>query len=94
MVSNRDAQNLRAVRVLGGFTLGVMFAMDRGPFLGHHARGEPQPETEEMADQRVQIECTVRLVAVQVDRDAGDRDMGKDKGNNNIAPPRQGNQTF
>ena len=32
-----DAQHLWAVRVLGGFTFGVMFAMDCGPFLGHHA---------------------------------------------------------
>ncbi len=43
-----DAQDLRAVRVVGGFALGVVLAVDRCPLLGDHAGGQPQPEAEEM----------------------------------------------
>ena len=49
------------MRVFGGLDLGVVLAMDRGPFLGDHAGGQPQPEAEEVADQRVQVEAAVRL---------------------------------
>jgi hypothetical protein len=46
-----DADDLRAVRILGRLALGVMLAVDRRPLLGHHAGGQPQPETEEMCGQ-------------------------------------------
>ena len=44
-----DAVDLRAVGVFGGFAAGVVLAMDRHPFPGHHPGGEPQPETEKVA---------------------------------------------
>ena len=43
-----DAKHLRAVRVVLGLTLGVVFAVNRCPCLGGHARGQPQPKAEEM----------------------------------------------
>jgi hypothetical protein len=64
------------VRILFGIALGVVLAVDRSPFLGDLAGGEPQPETEKMTRDRVQLQRAVRLVAVQVDRDADDRDVG------------------
>ena len=64
-----DAVDLRAVRIVDGLALRVVLAMDRGPLLGHHAGGEPQPETEEMAGDRMQVERAMRLMAVQINRD-------------------------
>jgi hypothetical protein len=39
------------------------------------AGGQPQPEAEEMAGDGVQFQRAVRLVAMQVDGDAGDGDV-------------------
>jgi hypothetical protein len=60
-----DAENLRAVRILGSLALGVMLAVDGRPLLGHHPGAQPQPEAEKMRDQRMQIQGTVRLMTVQ-----------------------------
>jgi hypothetical protein len=54
------------VRIFFGLALGVMLAMDRDPFLGHHASGKPRPETEKMRQQRMEIHATVRLAAMQI----------------------------
>jgi hypothetical protein len=62
-----DAAGLRAVRVFFGLALGVVLAVDGRPLLGHHAGGHPQPETEEVAEDRVQVERAVRLATVQVE---------------------------
>jgi len=43
-----DAVNVRAVRVIGLLTFGMVLAVDRGPLLGDLAGGQPQPEPEEM----------------------------------------------
>ena len=56
-----DTVNLRAVRVFLGLAFGVMLAMDGHPFLGHLAGCKPQPETKEVARDRVQVHATVRL---------------------------------
>jgi hypothetical protein len=64
-----DAVDLRAVRVFRGFNFGVMLPMDGYPLLGHHARGEPKPEPEKMADRRVEIQRAMGLMPVQVYRD-------------------------
>ena len=42
-----DAELLRATGIVRGFDLGVVLAVNRGPFLGDHAGGEPEPEAEE-----------------------------------------------
>jgi hypothetical protein len=70
-----DAAGLRAVRIVFGFALGVVLAVNRGPLLGHHARGHPQPETEEMLGDRMQVQRPVRHAAVQENGHAGDRDV-------------------
>ncbi len=75
------------MRIVLGFALGVVLAMDRRPLLRDHAGGHPQPETEEVADDGVQLERPVRLAAVQVDGDAGDRDLDEDQQGDEIAPP-------
>src|SRR4051812_6051885 len=81
------AARLRAVGVVWGLYLGVMLAVDADPLFRDHARGEPQPETEEMADGGVQVERAMRLRPVQEDRDARDRDVRKHECNDHIAPP-------
>ncbi len=43
-----DAAGLRAVRIVLGLALGVVLAVDGGPFLGHHTRRQPEPEAEEV----------------------------------------------
>jgi hypothetical protein len=60
-----DAQDLRAVRIFGGFTLGVVLAVNRRPLLGDHAGRHPQPEAEEMTRKRMQFQGAVRLVTMQ-----------------------------
>jgi len=83
-----DAENLRAVRVILGFSLGVVLSMHGNPFLGGHAGGHPQPETEEMTHDRMQVHSTVRLMAVQENGDTGDGNMGNNQGGGNVAPNR------
>jgi hypothetical protein len=51
-----------------------MLAVDGG-LLGDHAGGQPQPETEEMAGQRMQVQRTMRLMAVQKNGDRGNGDV-------------------
>ena len=40
-----DTNDLRAVGIIHRFALGVVLAVYRSPLLGHHARGQPQPES-------------------------------------------------
>ncbi|MNT25486.1 hypothetical protein D3C72_1610050 [compost metagenome] len=75
-----DAARHGAVRIFFRIALGMVLAVDGGPLLGDLARRQPQPETEEMAGQRMQFQRPVGLVAVQVNRDAGDRDVGDHHG--------------
>jgi len=82
-----DAARLRAMRVFLGFALGVVLAVDRRPLPGHHAGGQPQPEAEKVAGNRVQIERPMGLVTVQEDRHRGDRDVGENEGHDDVAPP-------
>ena len=67
---------------------GVVFAVDGCPVFGQHAGGQPQPETEEMRRDRMQIQRTVCGVTMQVNRDARNRDVGKDEGISDVTPPR------
>ena len=73
-----DAVHLRAVRVLGGLAFRVMLAVHGDPLPGHHARRQPAPETEDMRDGRMEIDAAVRLAAVQVQGDGGDRGLRHD----------------
>ena len=74
-----EPAGLRAVRVFFGFALGVVLAVNGNPLFGHHAGVQPKPEAEEMGDGRMQIEGTVRLGAVEVQRDAHDGDVRRDQ---------------
>ena len=84
-----DSEDLRTVRILVRLHAGVMLAVHRDPFLGHRSRGQPQPETEEVGQRRMQVERPVGLVAMEVDRDRDDRDVGHPEGCQDVAPPRQ-----
>jgi hypothetical protein len=82
------------VRIFRRFALGVVLAVDGNPGLGHRGGGEPQPETEEMTDDGMQVQRPMRLRAVQKDGDAGDGDMGQGQRDNDIAPPGKVNQAI
>jgi len=73
--------------VFRGFAVGVVLAVDRRPFLGDHAGGEPQPEAEEVAGDGMQLQRAVRLVPVQEDRYCGDRDVGQAQRHHRVTPP-------
>src|SRR5471032_2642661 len=75
-----DAAGDRAMWIFLGVAFGVVLAMDRRPFLGDLAGGQPQPETEEMTGDGMQFQRAVRLVTVQIDGDAGDGDVGDRQG--------------
>jgi hypothetical protein len=61
--------------VVDGFAFGVVLAVNCGPLFGDHAGRKPKPEAEEVRSNRMQIEGTVRLAAVQKNSDASDGDM-------------------
>ena len=82
-----DAARLRAVRIFFGFALRVVLAVNRGPLAGQHAGGHPQPEAEEMTGDGMQLQRAVRLAAVQIDRDADDRDVGHHEREQQDLPP-------
>ena len=87
-----DAFDLWAVRVIFGFALGVVLAMDGGPFPGVLAGAQPQPETEEVLQDRAQFQCPVSGVAVQVDRHADDGGVGHGQGNQHQCAQTRGQQ--
>ena len=70
-----DTVHMRAVWVVRLLALGVVLAVNGGPLFGHLGRGEPQPETEKVRHDRMQIQSAVCRVAVQVDGHAGDGDV-------------------
>jgi hypothetical protein len=80
---------LRAVRIVLGLALRVMLAVNRRPLAGDHARGQPEPEPEEMADRRMQAESAMRLVAVQENRDRRDGDVGQPERDPEVSPERE-----
>jgi hypothetical protein len=82
-----DPVNMGAVRIIGLFALGMVFAVDRGPFFGHLTRRQPQPKTKEMGGYGVQIKRAVGLVAVKKDGDTDHRDMGHCQGKQHNLPP-------
>jgi hypothetical protein len=51
--------------VLFRLALGVVFTMNGRPFLGDHARRQPQPEPEEMTHGRMQLQSPVSLGAME-----------------------------
>ena len=77
------------MRIIRGLALGVVLAMHRDPFPRAHAGGQPEPQPEKMAHRRMQVDRPVRLVAVQVQRDRGDRDLGQGHRRQRVTPPRQ-----
>src|SRR6476469_5754466 len=63
-----DAEDLRAVRVLGGLAARMMFAMHRDPLPRDHAGGQPAPEAEKVCDHGMELHAAMRLAAVQIER--------------------------
>src|SRR3990172_2483347 len=89
-----DAELPGAVRVVRCFHLGVMLAMDGGPFFRDHAGGQPQPEAEEVTDNGMKIERPMGLMTVQIDGDSGDGDVSQDECNDDVSPPWENDQSF
>ncbi len=82
------------MRVFRRFTFGVVLTVDGHPFLGDLAGTQPEPETEKMRGDGVQVHCTVRLVAVQINRHAGDGDVSRHQCVQHNLPPAGGEQTI
>ncbi len=83
-----NATGLGAVGVVGGFALGVVFAVDADPLARDHAGGKPQPKPKHVRHRGVQIKGPVRLVAVQVNGDAGNRHVRGEQRVHHQLPPR------
>ena len=81
-----DSEDFRAVWILIRLHPGVMLAVHRDPLLGDGPRREPEPEPEEVRKRGMQVERPVRLVAMQVDRDRHDRDVGHPEGCEDRSP--------
>jgi hypothetical protein len=73
--------------IINRFAFSVVLAVNRGPLFGDHAGGEPEPETKEVGSNRMQIERTVRLAAVQENSNACDRNVGYRQGKQHNLPP-------
>src|SRR5688572_22942354 len=61
--------------------------MDRDPFPRAHSRREPQPDAEEVARDRMQLDRAMRLAAMQEDGDGSDGDVGQPERDQHVAPP-------
>jgi len=61
--------------IIDGFAFGVVLAVNRGPLFGDHTSGKPEPKAEEVRSNRMQIERTVCLAAVQENGDASNGDV-------------------
>jgi hypothetical protein len=72
-----QTEALRAVRILRALALGVVLSVHRGPFPGDHSRRQPQPEAEEVAYRRMQLERAMRLVTMEINGDGCDGDVGQ-----------------
>jgi hypothetical protein len=68
----------RAMRIFFSFTFSMVFAMYRRPFLSHLACRQPQPETEKMTGDCMQLQGAMCLTAMQEDGHTGNRDMCHD----------------
>lgn len=82
-----------AVGIVHGFALGVVLAVDGRPLTGVHGGGHPQPEPEEVLEGRVEFEGSMGGIAMQVDRDADDGDVGHHQGDCHELPGRQVEKT-
>ena len=76
-----------------GFTLGVMLTMYRRPFFSDLTGRQPQPETEKMTWNRVQIQRTMRLAAMQENGHTSDGDMRHNHRKNKDLPSRSTGKT-
>jgi hypothetical protein len=76
------------MRILGGFAACMVLAVHRDPFARDHAGRQPEPEPEEMADDRVQSQASMSLMTVQKDRDARDGDVRQDQRRSDVSPER------
>src|SRR6202007_1631773 len=84
-----DAELLRAMRVFRGLAFGVVLAVDGGPFPGHHAGREPQPETEKVALRWMKLERAMSLAAVKKYRHRSDGDVRQCERRERVTPPRK-----
>jgi len=88
-----QTEDHRAVGVSGPIRIRVVSAVDSNPFPGHRARAEPQPESEEVPQHRVQHETAMGLVAVKVQGDPEEHQLYRRDSECDIAPPWQANCT-
>ena len=79
-------QDDRAVGVLLGLRVRVVHPVDRGPPLGVHPGGEPQPEAERVAEGGVDVDGPVRRVPVQVHGHRNDGEVREDEGRDRLLP--------
>ena len=84
-----QAACLRTVRVFRSLTARMVFAMNGRPFAGDHSGGHPKPESEEMADDGMQVQGPVGLTAMQIDRHRRNRDLGQNQCDHTKLPPGQ-----
>jgi hypothetical protein len=76
-----------------GFTLGVVFAVDRGPLFGVLRSGHPQPEAKKVLEHRMQIQGVMGRVTVQIERNTDNGDMGEHQGDRYQLPYREVKET-
>jgi hypothetical protein len=73
--------------IVNRLAFGVVLTVNGGPFFGDHAGSKPQPKTEEVGRNWVQVESAVRLAAVQENSNACDRNVGYRQGKQHNLPP-------
>jgi hypothetical protein len=81
------------VGVSGSIRVRMVASVDRNPFPGHRTRAEPQPESKEVPQQRVQHQAAMGLVAVQVQAHPEKRELNHRVREYRIAPPWEANYT-
>jgi hypothetical protein len=66
-----------------------MLSVDGNPFLGHHARADPRPETEKVGEHGMEIHTAMRLAAMQIQRDRKDGQLRHDEEIDELGHPRR-----
>jgi len=89
-----EPEDCRAVGIAVSLAKRVMLAVHRDPLSRAGARVDPEPGTEEMAQGGVQVDRTVRLVAMVVERDAEQRHVHADERDCDVAPRAQIGQSM
>ena len=89
-----QAMDHRAVGIVLRLAERMVLAVHGHPLPGDHAGGHPDPQAEEMADGRMQVDGPVGLVTMQVERHRGHGHLDRQEGDQGLLPAVEAEQAI